>query len=202
MLNRKLWGVLFLVAAIMLFSSALTVRTYACSPTPEALEYTLEDRIENAPLVLVGTVLDGTIGWGNTIVEAEIKVDSYLKGSGMAVVTISGFGDGADCRSRVQMGGRYIFFAEGDSADTLQAVYLGVQDATYSASDERVSRVTAFTGQSLEPQPLPIYVQLQRLAREYATVSMGIVGLAVLLLIAGLMKRRMILTRKPKAKRG
>lgn len=202
MLNRKLLGILFLVAAIMLLSLALAVPTYACSPTPQAFELTLEDRIENAPIVLVGTVVDGATRWGgSTITEAEVEVERYLKGTGISVVSIYGFGDGPDCLSRVRVDGRYIFFAEGDSTDTLQAVYLGVNDAVYSASDENIAQVIAYTGQSLEPEPLPVAVQLQRFARKYAMTGIGIIGVVLLLMIAGLMKRRLISTRKPKAKR-
>jgi hypothetical protein len=193
-----------IILALLVLSFAFAVPTFACSPAPGHYpsDFTFEQRIDNAPLVLVGRIVggDGT-GRGFTIDTAEVEVETYIKGEGLAVVHIAGFGDGGgDCLNNVRVGGRYLFFANG-TGDTLRAEYLTVYDAAYEADTELISSAIAYTGQANEPMPLPFATQMQRAAKKYAPFGIGV--LALLAAAGGaafIMKRRD--GRKSKAKRG
>lgn len=104
------------------------------------------------------------------VVEAEIEVETYLKGEGPAIVKISGFGDGADCRSWVEVGAQAVFFANGDpDSGVLDAEYLGVHDAVWQASEKNISEITGITNHSVEPYPLPFTLQALRFFMKYGT---------------------------------
>lgn len=192
-----------IVLALLVLSFAFAVPTFACSPAPGHYpsDFTFEQRIDNAPLVLVGRVVGGEgTGRSFTIGIAEVEVETYIKGEGLAVVHIAGFGDGGgDCLNNVRVGERYLFFANG-TGDTLQAEYLTVYDAVYEANTETITAATAYTGQSNAPMPLPFAMQMQRAARKYAPYGIGLLaGLGVLGGAVTLKRRN---GRKSKAKRG
>jgi hypothetical protein len=201
MFNRKFTQYIIILVLLVL-SFAFAVPTFACSPAPGHYpsDFTFEERIDYAPLVLVGHVVGGTTEWG-FLTTAEVEVETYIKGEGLAVVNIAGFGGGGgDCLSNVQVGGRYLFFADG-TGDNLNAVYLTVYDAVYEASTDTITTATNYTGQSNKPIPLPFAMQVQRFAGKYAPYGVGL--LPLLAAVGGaafIMKRRN--GRKPKAKRG
>src|SRR5687768_8613846 len=87
-----------IIVLLLLLTLGSAVQTFACVPKPGASpDYTLEDHIDNAPLVFVGTVVGGTIARNWFLADAEIEVEMYLKGEGLAVVTIVGFGEPGGC---------------------------------------------------------------------------------------------------------
>ena len=177
----------------------------ACSPSEEAMNLTLEDRVANAPMILIGTVVQGfTTSYGNgyeVVREVEVEVESYLRGKGPALVRISGFGDGADCLTPIQIGAHAVFFVDGNPDETLDAVYLGVHDATWNASQENIETITAITGESNAPYPLPLTTQLIRFATQYATWILTLSLLAIVFAFAPMILRRVRNPRKSKAKR-
>jgi hypothetical protein len=190
-----------IILALLVLSFAFAVPTFACSPAPGHYpsDFTFEQRIDNAPLVLVGRVVGGTTQWG-AIDVAEVEVETYIKGEGLAVVHIAGFGTGGgDCLNTVRVGARYLFFANG-TGDTLTAEYLTVYDAAYDANAATISSAIAYTGQSNEPTPLPFATQVQRAAKKYAPFGIGVLALAGVMGGAVAFKRRN--GRKSKAKRG
>jgi hypothetical protein len=191
-----------IILAVLVLSFAFAVPTFACSPAPGHYpsDFTFEQRIDNAPLVLVGRVVGGTSGRLFTIDTAEVEVETYIKGEGLAVVHIAGFGDGGgDCLNNVRVGERYLFFANG-TGDTLIAEYLTVYDAAYEADAAMISSAIAYSGQSNEPMPLPFATQMQRTAKKYAPFGIGALALAGVIGGAVAFKRRN--GRKSKAKRG
>ena len=202
MFNRKSLATYIVTIILLLLSLALAIPASACSPAPDQINRTLQERIDNAPLVLVGTVVNGTTSWGDTIAIAEVEVETYLKSEGLAVVNIAGFGAGPDCLSPVQIGQRYIFFAEGNTGETLNAVYLGVNDAVATADAQNIAEVSAYTGQSNAPIPLPFGMQIQRWTQKYTPYGIGLLVILGVIAAAFMVKRRMSDGRKPKAKRG
>lgn len=202
MFNRKSLATYGITITLFVLSLALAIPVSACSPAPDQIGRTIQERIDNAPLVLVGTVVNGTTSWGTTIAIAEVEVETYLKGEGLAIVNIAGFGAGPDCLSPVQIGQRYIFFAEGNTGETLNAVYLGVNDAVATADAQTVAEVSAYTGQSNVPIPLPFDMQVQRWSQKYAPYGIGILVMLGVIGAAFVVKRRLSDGRKPKAKRG
>lgn len=187
MFPKRLIKSILLTALIVLLLSLAIAPSYACEPTPLAFNHSLAELVDNAPIILVGTVTGGsTEQWGNraVIVEAEIEVEQYLKGEGPSIVRITGYGAGPDCRSTVETGQRAVFFASGDPDGTLQAQYLGVYDATWEANEASISEITSITNHAVAPYPLPLTAQALRVLNKYSVqVFMGIFiifcGLAV-----------------------
>lgn len=192
------FGILYLMSFIV--SPVL-----ACSPSQEAMNLTLEDRVENAPMILIGTAVQGfTTSYGNgyeIIREIEVEVETYLRGEGPAIVRISGFGDGADCLSYARLNERLIFFVEGDPDTGLQANYTGVHDATWGDSQENIDTIIAITGENNAPYPLPLTTQLIRFVMQYAIWIITLSLLAIVFAFAPMILRRIRQPRKSKAKR-
>jgi hypothetical protein len=186
---------------IMLLCLWMPSPVAACSPTKDAAQYSLADYIANAPIIFVGEVVAGENPYGDTvIITAEVEVDNYLKGEGLAIVEISGFGYGPDCLSRVTLGQNYIFFASPNDDGSLNAVYFSAQDAVQSASIEHVTAIQGITGQFKPPSALTLDAQISRFLNRNGQwllgVSLGVSGLAG---VIALLKRRP--TRKAKMKR-
>lgn len=179
---------------------------HACSPSEEAMSLTLADRVENAPMILVGTVTQEfhtEYGGGYSVTsEVEVEVEQYLKGEGPAIVRIDGFGDGADCRSYIENGMRRVFFVRGNPDMTLDAVYLGVHDATWEATPETLDEITGMTNHSVEPYPLSLTQQVVRALQQHWVV-VGLSALILLLCVGSglLVTNRHRDPRKSKAKR-
>ncbi|MBI5928514.1 MAG: hypothetical protein HY862_04355 [Chloroflexi bacterium] len=137
-------------------------KVYACTPTsstnpgPPPIQYSIEDRVSRAPLVLEGTVI--STGPGNT---ATIEVHRYFKGNGPAIMTGVHYGDGAMCQAPLFIGGPVIIFVGEWQADELAAFYLG-EYATVPVTEENIQQIVAITGQepifpdvTLTPSPVP-----------------------------------------------
>lgn len=199
----RLIGVLTILGWLLL--SHLSV--HACSPVQDAFNYTLEDRIDNAEIVLVGTVVGGVVrnsyGDWEILSEAEVSVSQYLKGNGDALVNIQGFGDGADCLSIINMEQDAIFFVDRADDGMLQANYLAVHDATMAVTDEKIDEIIAITGENNAPTAPSIMAQLSRLLNQLMTwVVISGIALLVLCLSMFIQQRRSKNPRKTKPKRG
>jgi hypothetical protein len=124
---------------------------YACTPPPGGLpRLTPADRTNRAQVVLEGTVsaTSNTELTGAPVPDtATVDVVQYLKGSGPAQVTITGFGPSSLCRSEVQVGNRLIFYASGDPAQGLQAFYASQFDAVARPSPQVIAEITTAAGQ-------------------------------------------------------
>ncbi|MGB7337347.1 MAG: hypothetical protein WBC91_00530 [Phototrophicaceae bacterium] len=204
MKNYLLWtiGLCCSLACLLLIASP----AYACSPSEDALNYTLEDRVNNADMILVGTVVGGEIGNPNNnyevIRQAEVDVERYLKGEGESQVQIHGFGDGADCLSVISMEQRAIFFVDRDDNGVLQASYLGVNDATMRADIDTIEEIIAITGESNAPYPASLVSQITRLFN--MPMTWLVLSSVVLLFLCGglfIQNRLSKDTRKVKSKR-
>lgn len=151
--------------AVMIFFGMSSSPVSACTPPtrpPDYVPSTIEDHVNDAGLVLIGTVVGGMEN-GYEITEAEIEVERYLKGEGSAIVTIQRFGHTAGCLARVSIGDTFIFFADGNNSDdTLTANYFDFRRPFVTVNEENVERVIAVTNQSTAPNPLPITVQIER----------------------------------------
>ncbi len=186
---------------LMIFTASPVL---ACSPAEEAMNLTLEDRVHNAPMILVGRVVQGyTTSYGGYEVnrEVDVEVERYLRGTGPALVRISGFGDGADCLTPIQVGAYAVFFVEGNPDETLDAVYLGVHDATWNVNEENIETITAITGENNEPYPLSFTSQLLQFVTQYAIWFIALAILVIVLGFAPFVLHRIRNPRKSKMKR-
>lgn len=177
----------------------------ACSPSPDAVQVTREDRIENAPMILIGTAVEGfTTSYGNgyeVILEVNVEVESYLRGEGPTLVHISGFGSGADCRSSVYLDDRAIFLVRGNPATGLYLNNFGGYSTVWNDSQDNIDMIIAITGENNPAYPLPLTTQLIRFIMQYATWIFTLILLSTAFAFAPMILRRIRKPRKPKAKR-
>jgi hypothetical protein len=186
---------------VLLLLLAIAVPTFACEPTRGTSEFTLEDYVNNAEFIFVGTVIDGENEYGDSnILVAEIVVSTYLKGQGPEVVQVAGFGYGPDCLSTVDVGDERIFFVQRAADGSLMAAYLSAHDAVRGVSPERIADVQAITGQSNPPQSLSVDAQIRRFLARYWLATGGTV-LIVLALSGAIWSSRRRPSRKAKMKR-
>jgi hypothetical protein len=137
--TRPIWA-----CGIALVLSALSVASaLACTPPPGGLPvFTIAQRVQAADVVLEGDVTQmSAINFQNDT--ATISVTRYFKGSGSANVTITNFGPTSLCRSPVQVGDHWIFFAKGDPNAIMTASYLSQFDAVTSASADTITQILA-----------------------------------------------------------
>jgi hypothetical protein len=140
-------AIAFMLMGLFLLARPLPKVAYACTPTsstnpgPPPIQYTIEDRVTAAPLVLEGTVV--STGPGNF---ATVEVHRYFKGDGPALITGMRYGDGALCQSPLFEGGPIIIFANQWDAGEFSASYMsGI--ATVPATEENIRQIIALTGQ-------------------------------------------------------
>ncbi|MBI5928513.1 MAG: hypothetical protein HY862_04350 [Chloroflexi bacterium] len=143
----RLIAVTFLLTGLLLLTHS-TPTAYACTQPPGGLpNYTLEDRVGFAPIVLEGRVVEAN----STVfpLTATIEVDQYFKGGGGPnTLTVSNFGDSSMCLSMVYVGDHIILFASGDPhSGQLTAFYASQFDAVASASPENIQTVIDTVGQ-------------------------------------------------------
>jgi hypothetical protein len=130
--------------SIALLLSALSAASaLACTPPPGGLPvFTIAQRVQAADVVLEGTVAQmSAINFQNDT--ATITVQRYFKSTGPASVTITNFGPGSLCRSFVQVGGHWIFFAKGDPSALMSASYLSQFDAIAAPSADTIAQIIA-----------------------------------------------------------
>lgn len=192
-----------LITFLMLFGISNSPVS-ACKPLPPSSAdepvFTLEDHVNHANWIMVGTVIGGIEDAG-VITQAEIEVERYLKGDGSAIVHINGFGHSTACLATVNIGDTYIFFAEGNLSNTYRASYFENRHPIALANQENIERVIAVTNQSLAPDPLPITMQIERAIDDTLTWKLLAIALSgIMLTILAIVKFRGG-SRKTKAKR-
>lgn len=135
---------------------------YACTatsstnPGPPPIQYTIEERVAAAPIVLEGTVI--AQNRGNS---AQVEVHRYFKGDGPAIMNGVRYGDGAMCQTPLFPGGPIIIFiSEWQPGDYAVYYFNGV--GTLPATEENIQQVINATGQppivpnsTLTPTPSP-----------------------------------------------
>lgn len=202
---RRLIGLLSITVTLIMMTLALPQTAHACTPSPESQDYTFVDRINHAPIVLIGTVTGGETRGGayEVITTAQVDVETVYKGEAQAIESISHFGDGADCLSWVQVGDRLVFFAERTPNGDLQASYLSVHDAAWSVDDYTVSELETQLGTGSDPAPLPFQqtLLLWVLNNIHITGFIGITAIALVIVGIYLISRQRRDPRKPKPKR-
>lgn len=147
--------VALLMAGVMVWTSPASV--LACTPPAGGVrEYNFEERVERAPVVLVGTVLEvqsEVVETGRQI--ATVQVAGYYKGeAGPTLVSIRNFGPSSLCLSTVSVGGPYVFFVEGNAAEGYSAYYAGQGDAIVGADERALEALLGVQGTVLAtPDP-------------------------------------------------
>jgi hypothetical protein len=154
-------AIAFLLTGIFLLANPLQKVAYACTatsstnPGPPPIQYTIEDRVTAAPIVLEGTVV--STGPGNS---ATVEVFRYFKGDGPALITGMRYGDGAMCQSPLFAGGPIIIFVSQWNVGEFSANYMG-GIATVAATEENIQQIIAALGQEptfpqdVTPTPTP-----------------------------------------------
>lgn len=156
----RLMSSIFFLAGIFAFIQPKTPPSsvYACTPPPGGLpNYTLEDRVNFAPIVLEGYVVE--VNTTAYITTATIEVHQYFKGGGgPSTLTVSNFGDSSICLSMVYAGDDIILFASGDpTSGQLTAFYASQFDAVTPATSESIQMVIDVMGESpILPDTEPI----------------------------------------------
>jgi hypothetical protein len=135
---RLIWA-----CGVALLLGLLPALALACTPPPGGLPvFTIAQRVQAADVVLEGDVTQmSAINFQNDT--ATISVTRYFKGSGPASVTITNFGPTSICRSPVQIGDHWVFFAKGDPNAVMMASYLSQFDAVTSASADTIAQILA-----------------------------------------------------------
>ena len=179
----------------LLLSMLWVAPVLACTPPPGGLPViTIAQRVQAADVVLRGTITQVAVENFQDYT-ATIAVQSYYKGSGSATVTIANFGTGADCRSAVQVGGDWIFFAKGDPNGLMQANYLSQFDAITTPTADAIAQILAAL--NIRPRAyLPLLASSAPIeaAAPRHTEDATLFGITLLVLGAGtLLARRLLL---------
>lgn len=128
-----------------------TSQAYACTPPPGGHTfYSLEERVNQAPIILQGHVIGDYFDNSTRRRIAIIEVDAYFKGSGPSIISVGGYGDPQECLSYVP-NGNYILFVSRQRDGGLWANYGSVNDAYVAATDQNRASVIEYTRR----QPVP-----------------------------------------------
>jgi hypothetical protein len=138
--------VLGLILTLNLIISTPTAR--ACTePVGGHPVYTVAERTQAAEVVLEGLVLDITNPDNEYAPRtATVKVYRYFKGTGPAIVTISGFGPPMLCLDQVYLGTWALFYTTGEPETGLYAHYMGNADAVDPVTPATVAEIIAAAG--------------------------------------------------------
>ena len=184
---------LLVIALLVCLQLATTLPVSACSGVVHQVQVPPQEHVDDASLVLVGTVTDSS-GDDPYTMEYTIQVESYLKGGGPDVVVITGYGTGmVDCQSDIAVGERWIFYLDGDpkSDEVLQASYVQVQDATLGASDGNITFNSKLTGQNpTAPYSTPLWTLIKYCTYSPVFKVATLVGIPGLVLAIGMRRRR------------
>lgn len=139
-------AVAFLLMGLFAFSHSHQT-AYACTatsatnPGPPPIQYTIEDKVTQVPIVLEGTVI--ALGSGLT---AQVEVHRYFKGDGPAVITAIHYGTGSMCQSPLMLGGPIIIFAnQWNTGEYAAAYFNGI--ATVPATEDNIQLIIEAAGQ-------------------------------------------------------
>ena len=196
--------IVFCIFALFCFGA---VPAFACSPTPTPFDMTpippltIMDFTQNAPIIFIGMVVDDG-EYINSELRYQLRIETYLKGSGYDTAYIVGYGGGGSCQPYIYRDSRLIFFVNSHMNSAGIPVYYLITD--YEPTDAHIAAVTSITGQSIPAQALPLDIQMTRIAENgdlnWLYIPLSIVA-ALLGLIAVALSRRLRNRRKSKAKR-
>jgi hypothetical protein len=201
-----------MMLVLLMLSFTFATPTFACSPRRIP---SLEERIDTADVVLIGTVVE-VVPVDGGYVSARVEVESYLQGTGAAVVTIDGLVDGDNtiteyiCNDsffnpRIVVRGYRAIFLVGGEGETFHSPIIArhipqqfIQ--TYRASDNAIAVVTTYINDPFRTlYRLERYIK--RWTQRYHLVDMlpllGL-GFAGVLGIGFIVKRRRYNSQKPK----
>lgn len=199
---------LFLTTLLLALAFAMpTESVHACTATPPpppdeptAIPITLQDRINNVDIVLLGTVLQNG-GESAYQTAAEIQVERYYKGSGADIMLIEGFGSSSLCLNNIFVGSQYIFLIRERPDGTYWGAYFQGYSPTINPSPENIEQITAITNQSNPPIVIPdtateetLDYQMLGLIASITVFCLALVGIVAMRLLRD--------PRKSKAKRG
>jgi hypothetical protein len=192
-----------LVFVLLLLLSLGIVPSYACSIPTQPPDWTpppvasIEDYVQAAAVIFVGTLSqepESINGWFNRY---EIRVERYLKGDGYNFVLMDNYSD--FCHYGLGIGRTFIFFVQDYHGLGATPSYSYIR---HELLDDE-SSIVRITGQSNAPQPLPMDIQLTRIAEKgdlnWLYIPFAIVGIFVCLIVFWLLRRG---RRKSKSKRG
>lgn len=148
-LMRWLLPVFIIVLSIPTYFATPSTAFACTQPVGGHIRYSIEERVGQSSIIVEGQVIDVYTEYYEHI--AVIEVAYYYKGSGPSIISVAGYGDGAQCRSYVSSGQYQIFYLRENSDGSLWASYGSAGDAYIQASDENRAEVTTYTGQ--EPTP-------------------------------------------------
>jgi hypothetical protein len=172
----------------LLLSVLSAASALACTPPPGGLPvFTIAQRVQAADVVLQGTVTQMTaINFQNDT--AAIAVQRYFKGTGPASVTITNFGPGSLCRSFVQVGDHWIFFAKGDTSALMTASYLSQFDAIAAPSANTIAQIlAALNSRPRAYMPLLVGGAEAAFAAPDSTDNHTLTGLALLFVVVSVL---------------
>jgi hypothetical protein len=144
---------------------------------------TLEESLADADVIALGVVTGQEDVFSNIYL---IQVDAYLKGEGVNTIVVDNFGfGGGDCKNKIAIGERWIFFIDGDAATdaVLHASYASPYQAIIEPTDETMARITAITGNTSVPQPIPFAKSLQYIPYSRVFHLMKWIGLPLLVVV-------------------
>jgi hypothetical protein len=178
---------LLVTTVFLCLQLATALPVFACES--EFQETTLQEHVDTADLIVIGTVTD-EIGGDPYEGEFTIQVESYLKGEGPDVILIIGFGSGVgDCGDQILVGERWVFLVDGnpETDRILRASSLKVSDSLHSASDTNVKTISDLVGhEPVFPSPTPLQTRMKYWMRSSEFETAIIVGIPGFVLVAGI----------------
>ncbi len=115
--------------------------TSATNPGPPPIQYTIQDKVTLAPIVLEGTVIALNSG-----LTAQVEVHRYFKGDGPAIIPVMHYGIGSMCQAPLMLGGPIIIFASQWNTGDYGAYYFnGI--ATAPATEDTIHQIIEAAGQ-------------------------------------------------------
>jgi hypothetical protein len=197
-----------LVFAFMLIFCVGIAPVFACTQPPPPIHTPVHtpDPFQGADYLSenASVIFSGRVTENYTYTEYgaiyEVRVQRYLKGSGYEIIQIEyGLSIGS-CGYGIAVGKSYVFFMEEPVNNT------GIPRYSYPIFQypiEAEATVTAITGQSNPAQPLPLDIQMTRIAESgdlnWLYIPLSILAALLGLVILALSLRRT--RRKSKAKR-
>lgn len=115
--------------------------TSATNPGPPPIQYTIQDKVTLAPIVLEGTVI--VLNSGLT---AQVEVHRYFKGDGPAIIPVMHYGIGSMCQAPLMLGGPIIIFASQWNTGDYGAYYFNGL-ATIPATEDNIQKIIEAAGQ-------------------------------------------------------
>jgi hypothetical protein len=205
---------------LLILSFTFATPTFAC----QFHFVSLEERVDTAPIVLIGTITDIVIvSPEDSLITMQVTVETYLQGEGLAAVTIEGYHNIHPCGENPSydypsLGGRIIFFVHG-TGETLHTQYYDGWNSIYPAYEEILSDIVAYINDPFRPvyrlerqleqsrYAAPFYYYSHEIAYrlrflEPSTIAMFSLGLVDVLVVMFVVRHWWAYKQQPRTKRG